>query len=359
MSKATTFPATDTYGLDLGDRFTFFHRIDSLGGTKRRGRIPSTQRGFEKAFSELPAARMIIETGTHSPWVESLLREMGHEVVVANPRKVRAIHASERKNDQRDAEMLARIGRMDPKLLSPVRHRGPRARADLTLLKSRQQLVRQRARLVLHIRGVVKSAGSRLLACSTPTFHKSAAGQIPEELRPAVLPLLEVLAHLSRTIKQFDRQIQELCQERYKETARLQEIPGVGPITALAYVLTLERAEHFARSRTVGAFLGLVPRQSQSGQSDPQLRITKAGDRMLRSLLVQCAHYILGPFGPDTDLRRFGERLLARGGARARKQAVVAVARKLAVVLHALWRADVAYDPLLNTNKRARSQIET
>ena len=133
----------------------------------------------------------------------------------------------------------------------------------------------------------------------------------------------------------------------------MRQVKGVGPITALAYGLTLENAEHFAKSRAVGPYLGLVPKQEDSGESQPQLGISKAGDTMVRKLLVGSAHYILGPFGPDTDLRGYGLRLCERGGKNAKKRAAVAVARKLAVLLHRLWVSGEVYEPLGYASSRA------
>jgi transposase len=161
-----------------------------------------------------------------------------------------------------------------------------------------------------------------------------------------LLPLVQLAEGLSACIQGYDRRIEELASEKYGPTKLLRQVKGVGPITALAYVLTLEKPERFPKSRDVGPYLGLVPKQEDSGESQPQLGISKAGDRMLRKLLVGSAQYILGPFGPDTDLRRYGLRLCERGGKNAKKRAAVAVARKLAVLLHRLWVSGEVYEPL-------------
>jgi transposase len=167
-------------------------------------------------------------------------------------------------------------------------------------------------------------------------------------------PLLETVDHLTRTIRRMDREIERLGQERYPETQLLRQVTGVGPITALYYVLTLEDPNRFAKSRSVGAYLGLCPKQRDSGTQQPQLRITKAGDVLLRRLLVNAAQYILGPFGPDTDLRRAGLRMAERGGKAAKKRAVVAVARRRAVLLHRLWVTGEEYESLRQaTNEEA------
>jgi transposase len=256
------------------------------------------------------------------------------------------------KNDRADAEMLARVARVDPQLLSPIRHRSAEAQADLAVLRSRQALVRARTDLVNHVRGAVKSFGARLPKCSTDAFARKVQEAIPKALRSALLPVLETIERLTGDIRIFDRRVDKRCEEDYPATAALRQVAGVGPVTSLAYVLVLENPARFAKSRAVGSYLGLRPRQSDSGEQEPQLRITKGGDKMLRALLVQAAHYVLGPFGPDTDLRRWGLTLAARGGKNAKKRAVVAVARKLAVLLHRLWVMGKAYDPLRRAKQK-------
>ena len=197
--------------------------------------------------------------------------------------------------------------------------------------------------MVGHVRSVVKNMGERLAPSSAASFgHKA---KIPEALNEALKPMLEMIRELTKKIRAYDLMIKNAATEKYPETERLSQVGGVGPLTALAYVLTLEEPERFAKSRMVGPYLGLVPRLDQSGQIDKQLRITKHGDGYLRRLLVGSAHYILGPFGPDCDLRTFGLKLMQRGGKNAKKRAVVAVARKLAVLLHALWRSGQQYEP--------------
>ncbi len=259
------------------------------------------------------------------------------------------IFETDRKSDRVDAQYLARLGRLDPELLAPIKHRGEDVQVELALLRSRDALVRARTALVNHVRGVVKLSGSRLPTCSTHSFASKVGEFIPEELRPALEPVLETLAEMTRRIRAYDKRIEELAAESYPEMAPLQQVSGVGALTALCFILTLETPERFKNGRAVGAYLGLCPRQSNSGDSEPQLRITRTGSSMLRSLLVGSAHYILGPFGPDTDLRRWGLKLAARGGKNAKKRAVIAVARKLSTLLHSLWSTGEAYVPLRNS----------
>ena len=288
----------------------------------------------------------MLEVGTHSPWISRLVAARGHEVLVANAHQLRLIYASPRKRDRVDAETLARLGRLDPALLQPIRHRGAQAQADLTQLRARDCLVRARTQLINPVRGAVKSAAERLPASSAPAFARAAAGHRPEAVRPALAPLLTLLAQLSQQIAAMERTLEQLATARSPETRQLRQPAGVGPLPALCYVLTLEDPRRCTRSRAVGAYLGLCPRQRVSGAAHPQRRFTKCGDPMLRRLLMNGAHYILGPFGPDCDLRRWGLALAARGGTNAKKRAVVAVARKLATLLHRLWVSGARYEPL-------------
>lgn len=337
---------TVTIGMDLGDKKHQICILDDAGQVVQQDRINNTMVAVRKYFTQHSGVLVAMETGTHSPWISRLLQSLGCRVLVGNSRKLRAIWNNPQKSDLHDAEMLARIARFDPQMLWPVHHRSERAGADLERIKARNALVSSRRSLVNHVRGAVKAFGVRVPSCSTECFARRARASVPETLKEAIEPLLEMIEQLTEKIRQYDRQIATLTRERYARAARLQQVPGVGPLTALAFVLTLEEPDRFAKSRSVGAYLGLTPRRDQSGETDKQLPITKAGNKYLRQLLVTASHYILGPFGPDSDLRRFGERIAARGGKNAKKRAVVAVARKLAVLLHHLWKTGVDYEPL-------------
>jgi transposase len=295
--------------------------------------------------------RIVIEAGTHSPWASRVLEECGHEVLVANARKLRLIYSNKRKTDEIDAENLARLARVDPKLLYPLKHRGEESQAHIALIRSREALVSARTQLVNHVRGTVKSFGARLPKGPARSFHNKAAEHIPEALMPALGPILETIGSLTQRIRDYDRKLETISKERYPETELLRQVEGIGPLTALTFVLTIEDPYRFEKSRSVGAYLGLVPGKDQSGESDPQKRISKEGDEMLRKLLVSCAHYILGPFGSDSDLRRHGEKIASRGGKNAKKRAAVAVARKLSVLLHSLWMSAEIYEPLRNAHR--------
>ena len=341
-----------TVGLDLGDRWSRLVVLDGEGQVIEEGRVATQETAFRRRFKGCLPMRIALETGTHSPWVSRVLKECGHEVIVANSRKLRLIYENPNKDDRVDAMYLARVARVEPALLSPVEHRGESTQKDLALLRSRDVLVGSRTRLINHVRGMVKSVGGRLPACSSGAFSKKAFEKMPESLGPGLLPVLEEITSLSDRIKKIRRQLEALSETVYPQTKLLRQVTGVGLITSLGYVLTLEDPRRFQKSRTVGAFLGLVPGRKQSGRSDPERRITKQGDRYLRQLLVNAAHYILGPFGEDCDLRRFGARIASRGGKVAKKKAIVAVARKLAVLLHHLWRSGEVYEPLYQENRK-------
>lgn len=338
-----------TIGVDLGDRWSHFSVLDADGVEIRRDRVRMTPRHFRELFTSFAPCRVAMEVGPQSPWASRLVESCGHEVIVANPRQVHLISGSNNKHDQVDPGLLARLARVDPQLLRPIRHRSLRAQADLAVIRSRDALVRSRTALVNHVRGSVKAMGERIPSGVTAAaLPKRARSHLPGELVDALEPVLRTLSMLTTQIKELTRQIENRCRERYPETERLRQVDGVGPITALTFVLTIEDPDRFARSREVAPYLGLVPRRYASGRRDPELSITKAGDKHLRRLLVQCAQYILGPLAKESDLGRWGHELAARGKKNAKKRAVVAVARKLAVLLHALWRSEEDYEPLRN-----------
>jgi transposase len=343
-------------GLDLGDKFSYYFVLDSKGERLDEGRIKTSPEAFKESFGKLKPSRVALEVGTHSPWASRVIKECGHEVLVANSRQFHLIYKNPKKTDRIDAQNLARVARMDPELLKPIQHRGLKAQRFGAILRARESLVKSRGVLINHVRGAVKSFGGRI-RCTAHAFHLQAEEQIPEEVRRILKPLLETISQITDQIKLYDKNIQRAGEEHFPDAARLRQVKGVGPILSLAYVLCLEDPKRFTRSRTVGAYLGLTPRKDQSGESDPQLRISKCGDKSVRRLLVGSAQYILGPFGPDTDLRRHGERIIKGGGKKAKKRAVIAVARKLAVLLHRLWVSGEDYEPLRNAKRQGTTPV--
>ena len=359
MQKITTvrrgarnvFKGQLTIGLDLGDRSSSYCVLDEAGEILLEQKLPTTPEAMKQTFGRMLRSRIAMETGTHSPWVSRVLTELGHEVIVAHAQKVRLIVKSRRKDDRLDARTLARLARIDPELLTPVQHRSAQAQLHLAEIRARAGLVSARTALVNAARGLVKSYGERLRKCGTQQFRREITGGLSPGLRGALEPLLREVESLNERIQEYDRRIEKMAKETYPETALLKQVKGVGDLIALAYVLTLEDPHRFRKSRDAGCFVGLQPGRRNSGESEPQMHISKEGDEYLRTLLVQGAHYILGPFGEDSDLRRWGKKLATRGGKNAKKRAVVAVARKLAVLLHRLWVSGEVYEPLRNSQK--------
>ena len=342
---------TLTIGLDLGDRASAYCVLNDAGEIVLERKLATSPKAMTEIFGKMARCRIAMETGTHSPWVSRLLTALGHEVIVGHAQRVRLITKSRRKDDRQDARKLARLARIDPELLSPVKHRSAQAHLHLTEIRARAGLVSARTALVNAARGLVKSYGERLRKCGTQQFGQETTSGLSTGLREALEPLLREVESLNERIQEYDRRIEKMAKQTYPETNLLKQVKGVGDLIATGYVLTIEDPHRFRKSRDAGCFVGLQPGRRNSGESEPQMHISKEGDAYLRTLLVQGAHYILGPFGEDSDLRRWGLKLSARGGKNAKKRAVVAVARKLAVLLHRLWVSGEVYEPLRNSQK--------
>ncbi len=345
-----------TVGLDLGDCSSRYCILNEAGEKASEDQLPTTKAGLDSLFAKMAPCRIALEVGTHSPWVSRHLAAMGHEVIVANPRKVRLITQSVKKNDRMDAEQLARLARVDPKLLAPIRHRGPEAQADLAVIRARAELVDARTKLINAARGLTKPMGERLKSCDADYVKESLADGLSEATQRVIRPLLKSVEEMTKEIGMYDKEIEKI-EKRYPETKLLKQVKGVGTLVSLTFILTLEDAERFAHSRDVGPYLGLTRKQRDSGDSQPELGISKAGDVLLRRLLVKAAHCILRDGAPDTDLKAWGLTKVQagaktgsgkKGSKRRKKKAVVAVARKLAVLLHKLWVTGEVYDPQYN-----------
>jgi transposase len=344
-----------TIGMDLGDTTSRYCAVDETTILFERG-VATTPKGMKQVFGALGRCRIAIEVGTHSPWVSRLLKSFGHEVIVANARQLELISKSSHKDDKMDARKLAQMARGNVELLRPIRHRSERAQGDLLVIRVRAAMVESRTALINTARGLAKPFGERLPACDADQMGVHQAAGLPAVLREALEPILAVVAELTKHIKASNQKIGQIAESRYPETARLKQVSGVGELIATTYILTIEDPGRFKHSRDAGCYLGLRPKRKDSGQRKPQLGITKEGDRYLRKLLVQGAQYILGWRGPDTDLRRWGLQLAGHGGKNAKKRAVVAVARKLAVLLHRLWVSGEPYEPLRQANRKAAAQ---
>jgi len=344
-----TNSSTKTIGIDLGDRKHAICVLGAAGEILSESVIVNSREAMARLSKKHPGALVVMEIGTQSPWISRFFTDLGHRVLVANPRKVSAIHQNIRKSDRNDAVLLAKLARADESLLSPIEHGPEQAQHDLLQIKLRDNLVRQRVNVISSVAFTLKSLGIRLRLPNTNCFARHARRELATE-HPEILALVEpslaVIETMTGQIKSLDRSIAELAATSYPETEYLTQITGIGTITSLTFILTIYDPTRFRRPRDIGAYLGLVPKRDQSGDTDKQLRITKAGDAYLRRLLVGAAQYILGPFGPDTELKRYGLKLAERGGSRAKKKAVVAVARKLAVLMLTLWKNETIYEPI-------------
>ena len=352
-SSASSCRRLITIGLDLGDKTSRYCVLEAEGDLLFEGSVATSREGMAQLFGTLARCRVALEVGTHSPWVSRLLNSYGHEVIVANARELKLISHSSRKSDQLDARTLARLARMDPALLRPIRHRSEQAQIDLTHIRVRAALVEARIQLVNAARGLAKALGERLPKCDADQLHVQRRDALPASVQTALKPLLEEVGSLTEKIHACDQAIEQIARTEYPETELLQQVSGVGTLIALTFVLTVDDPSRFQKSRDVGCYVGLRPKRSDSGERKPQLGISKEGDLYLRKLLVQGAHCILRPRAPDTDLKRWGLKLAERGGKNAKKRAIVAVARKLAVLLHRLWVSGEVYEPLRNSQARA------
>lgn len=341
---AQTFPTT--IGLDLGSSVTQVAIYNGSGERIEERKISTTKISVEQLLGRFPAARVVMEASTPTRWICDIAREGGHEVIVANPRRIPIITANIRKSDRNDARLLGELGQMKPELLGPVELRDGVYQRVRARLFARAQLVRTRSKLCTFVRSQVKSTGEALPPGSTRCFAKRVESHIPSDLTDELQPILLVIQQVSDEIDAMDARIKEISEKQFPQTAVLQQVHGVGPLVALAFIATVGAPDRTKDSRSLGPYLGLVPRLDQSGQSNPALSITKHGDTYMRSLLVSSATRILGPFGPDSDLRRFGTRIIDKGGQRARATARIVVARKLAVLLHRLLLTSEVYEPL-------------
>ena len=296
----------------------------------------------------------VITLARHQVTPSRLLTGLGFEVIVANARQVQLISSSTRKSDRMDARILARLARVDPQLLRPIRHRSEAAQMHLMTIRVRAGLVEARTALIHQARGLAKAVGERMPSCGSSQVSVERMEELPELLRETLQPLLRQVEALTAEINGCDVKVEQIAREHYPETTVLKQISGVGTLIALTFVLTLEDRTRFPKSRDVGCYVGLRPARRDSGERQPQLRITKEGDVYLRKLLVQGAHHILGWRGPDTDLRRWGLKLASRGGKNAHQRAIVAVARKLGILLHRLWVTGEVYEPLRPGAERRR-----
>lgn len=354
MTQLTPITFPRTIGMDLGSYPSSYCILDPFSQVLLEGEIRTTRTEVTAFLAAQPASRVVIEASSPSRWIAEASISLGHEVVVGNPREFRLIAECHDKSDRKDSRILAEFGQFRPHLLKPIQLRGVSCQIARATLSARAQLVSTRTALINMVRSYVRCLGESLPSGTAPyAFHRRMRNEVPQALRTAVDPLFDVLETIEASVKALDQEIERLGKEEFPETKLMRQVSGVGPNTSLAFAATIEDPTRFPDSRDVGPYAGLVPKSRKSGKRAPELRISKRGDADLRRLLVNAATYIIGPLGPDSDLKRFAKRLSDRGGQVARGKARIAVARKLAVLLHRLWISGRAYEPLRNANAQA------
>ena len=340
-----------TIGLDVSDKSCCMCVLDRNGEVAATGTIKLNETALAMQFEHLPHARVAFEVGTHSRWLAAMFEGWGHEVIVANARKLAVISQNDRKSDGADAELLARLARTDVKLLCPVEHRSEAAAKGLALVRSRAVIVRSRTMMINSIRGQVKTIGERMPSCDAEHFHEM-TDKLPAALQTALSPLMTLVGELTKQIMMFDGMLEKDADIIAPGARRLTTINGVGLLTAVCFTLVMDDPTRFAKSRQVGPYLGLVPKRSQSGEIDKAMRISKAGDPYTRQLLVQCAQTVMRSSAKETELRQWGTKL-AGTGKTSKRRATVAVARKLAVLMHHLLVTGETYNPFYERDRKA------
>lgn len=346
MKQDTVSIPPQTIGLDIGDRCCALCRVDQQGKIVEEGSVSTERDTLRQRFGLYSRSRVVLEASTQSNWIARLIEELGHEVFVINPRQLQLISQSMKKTDRNDARILARIGRVDLGLLRPTYRHGLASLKAKALINARRNLVQVRTRLVNSVRCCAKVFGYKLRACSVEAFAAKASRALPPELLAILQGQLDSIAFISKQIDAYDEETSRVGQEEFPQTNLLLPIYGVGPQLSLNFAAVIEEPKRFKRSRDVGPYVGLTPRRDQSGDKDLKLPITKQGDGSLRSLLVTAATHILRASAPDSDLKRFGLRIANGKSAKARGRARIAVARKLAVVMHRLLLTGEVYQPL-------------
>lgn len=281
-ASAATSPTSVTVGLDLGDRYSHFCVLDARGRPLEKGRVSMSPAELTAFFERVGPARLVVEVGGHSPWVSRLAQAAGMELIVANPRRVQLITRNERKNDRTDAELLARLGRVDAELLSPVTHRSLEHQTDLAVKRARDAAVASRTALINHVRGGIKSFGLRLPTCSPDGFHRRVLARLPKELAPALEPIVRLIRQVTAEIKNFDAQIEALADERYPVTKVLRQVSSVGPVTALSSLCL----EHEGRDRSTWSD---GPSHAPRLQMAPQQDVWVSANGSKRSRVGTCA----------------------------------------------------------------------
>ena len=334
-----------TIGMDLGNEKHAVCALDESGQILFRKDIDNKPEVLEPFFREHAGATVAMETGLCCRWISALAKACGCEAVVCNARKLSAIWQNQHKNDENDALLLAQLTRADRRLVHPVALRDDEHHEIVQIIELRAVAVAQRTQAVNAVRGLCKACGVFIPGCDASCFHKVAADAIPRETAWKFRPMLRHLKETESLIRRYDKMLVKYAGAHFgEEVELLQTIPGVGTVTACAFVAFVDDMRRFRKARDAGVYFGLTPAQDNSRTQDKPKRITKAGNGIMRSLLVNATNYILRKSSPDTALKRHGMAICARGGKVAKRKAKVAVARKLATVMFAMLRSGKPYE---------------
>ncbi len=332
----------DHIGMDAGMKSS--HVCELTEGGEVIERQIRTERGrLQEVFGNRPKARILIEASTESEWIACCLEELGHEVIVADPNYAPMYaHRSRRiKTDRRDAHALAKACQLGA--YRAAHRTSPHQRDARALLGVREMLVRTRTRWIVHVRALLRRDGLRLVPGRAENF----AARVQElplspSLAALIAPVLRLLKPLNEQIEKLDAQLAVRARED-EHSRRLMTAPGVGPVTAVAFVATVDCVMRFGNAHQLESYIGLVPREWSSSETQRKGSITKAGNTRMRWLLVEAAWCILRRNKkPETSLLRdWADQIARRRGSHV---AAVALARRLAGILYAMWRDGTDYD---------------
>lgn len=357
-------------GVDVSDReskICVMNRDCGMNSVIIETTCATTKEGFGECFDKFDRSwPVVFETGTHCRWMKQHFESLGFSTVVANPAEVKLIVDSNAKSDKSDARKLARLALAGFDLLKPVKLRDEIYQRMLRYHESRLLLIECRNSMICQVRCYAKSCGFRIPECAAEKFHETDKSLWPTEFEQMIWPTMDAIKTLNQKIAAFNVMIKELAEQPAfkKQVDRAREVHGVGLIGATVLIAAIGGdVDRFEHARDIGPYIGMVPKKSQSGDSDPQLGMTKAGNELVRKVLVECANVVMKSNARDTDLKLKGLRISSRGGKIARKKAKIAVARGIAVQIVALLKyPERPYIPLSKNGeegfKRYRAEQE-
>lgn len=342
-------------GVDVSEKHLNLCEIDGDDAVCE-SRMANSSKKLLEHFQGKAKRRIIIEVGAHTRWIAELLEQLGHQVLIVDPRRTKLISGSLYKDDRIDAMTLAMLGRDAPALLKTVPLRRLESQMVLTLVRARASAVKGRTRIVNTVRGVLKPYGYTIPKDSRgATFTAYIRETLDQALLRIVEPLLVLIETFNAQIKRYDDDVALVLPRLAPDTVHLTQINGVGALTVLYFVALIGDPHRFASNRDIGPYLGLCRKRQDSGDYKSELGITKAGDSLMRALLANCASYLLGPFGQDSDIRRWGLKKVGGGSRAEKKKAKIAVARKLAVVMLTLWKTGRPYTPFHKSHEAKKA----